>query len=213
MIWLIYGEYFKGKEKDIHLFKELKWYTWVITIIIFTAIFSCYFSWFKVTNSAISFIVCLLLSLLVGLYMGFELKKIKDRKYGSERNIHSKNLENLKQSLSSFNVTQKEQLDILTEQIEEILPSLKVSEKFYKIVKDIAVLILIPLSLLFIKESLSNEEYFGLAMMMGSLIFIFIGMGLMVKEPFKMILDWQYRNMKELKLSIEDVKIDLLKDK
>ncbi|MGE7953172.1 hypothetical protein [Lysinibacillus xylanilyticus] len=211
MIWLIYEDYFKNKEKITPLLKELKWYKWIIFLVpLLLALTSFYFS-ISDTNWLL-FIGYMFLALFSGGYIGYEIKKIKETKYGTERDIYSRKIELLKNMLFNFEITKIEQIDILIDQIAETISSLKVSERIFNTINKICIIVILPISMLFLKEFTTKVEYYGLAMSIFALILAVIGLWLMIKNVLEQILDSQYKNMKELKLSLEDVKIILLKD-
>lgn len=151
MIWLIYEDYFKKKEKIIPLLKELKWYYWIIFLTpLLIAITLFYFS-IKDTNW-LFLVIYMFLSLISGGYIGYKIRKIKERKYGSEKDIYIRKIEGLKSTLKDFNITKKEQIDILLNQITETVNSLKVSEQIFKTLYNTSTIVILPIILIFLKE-------------------------------------------------------------
>lgn len=211
MIWLIYEDYFKKKEKITPLLKELKWYKWIIFLIpLLVALTLFYFS-IKDTNWLFLGIY-MLLSLISCGYIGYEIKKVKEIKYGTEKDIYKRKIDRLKSSLQEFDITKKEQIDILIIQISETIGSLKVSEQVFKTIFNICTLVILPFSMLFLKEFTTKEEYYGVAISIFALILAVIGIWLMIKYAIEQVLDSQYKNMRELKHSLEDINITLLSD-
>lgn len=211
MIWLIYEDYFKKKEKIIPLLKELKWYDWIIFLTpLLIAITLFYFS-IKDTNW-LFLVIYMFLSLISGGYIGYKIRKIKERKYGSEKDIYIRKIEGLKSTLKDFNITKKEQIDILLNQITETVNSLKVSEQIFKTLYSTSTIVILPIILIFLKEFLTKEEYYGIAISIFAILIAVIGLWLMIKQAIEQVLDSQYKNMLELKQSLEDINISLLAD-
>lgn len=211
MIWLIYEDYFKKKEKIIPLLKELKWYDWIIFLTpLLIAITLFYFS-IKDTNW-LFLVIYMFLSLISGGYIGYKIRKIKERKYGSEKDIYIRKIEGLKSTLKDFNITKKEQIDILLNQITETVNSLKVSEQIFKTLYSASTIVILPIILIFLKEFLTQEEYYGIAILIFAILIAIIGLWLMIKQAIEQVLDSQYKNMLELKQSLEDINISLLAD-
>lgn len=211
MIWLIYEDYFKKKEKIIPLLKELKWYDWIIFLTpLLIAITLFYFS-IKDTNW-LFLVIYMFLSLISGGYIGYKIRKIKERKYGSEKDIYIRKIEGLKSTLKDFNITKKEQIDILLNQITETVNSLKVSEQIFKTLYSASTIVILPIILIFLKEFLTQEEYYGIAILIFAILIAVIGLWLMIKQAIEQVLDSQYKNMLELKQSLEDINISLLAD-
>lgn len=211
MIWLIYEDYFKKKEKIIPLLKELKWYDWIIFLTpLVIAITLFYFS-IKDTNW-LFLVIYMFLSLISGGYIGYKIRKIKESKYGSEKDIYIRKIEGLKNTLKDFNITKKEQIDILLNQITETVNSLKVSEQIFKTLYSTSTIVILPIILIFLKEFLTKEEYYGIAISIFAILIAVIGLWLMIKQAIEQVLDSQYKNMLELKQSLEDINISLLAD-
>jgi len=209
LIWLIYEDYFKNKEKVTSLLKELKWYNWVIFLVpLLIALTLFYFS-IKETNWGF-LIIYMLLALISGGYIGYEIKKVKEANYGTEREIYNRKIQRLKDILKGFDITEKDQIDILVNQISENLTSLKLSEQLSKSVYKLSTIVLLPISMLFLKEFTSKEEYYGVAILIITLILTIVGLWLMIKNILELVLDSQYKNMQELKNSLEDISISLL---
>ncbi|MED3804404.1 hypothetical protein P4562_21110 [Lysinibacillus xylanilyticus] len=209
MIWLIYEDFFKQNKKTTTIIKSIKWYKWLICFIPFIVSLTLFFIFIS-KNQWIFFVAYLSLACSSGAYLGYEIKKIKLQKFGTNREIYDKKIESLNNILLNFNITKKEQINILINQINDTITKIKVSEQIFKPFYTICTVVLIPFITLFINALIKNNEQIVTAISIFALILAFIGIGLMIKNPIEQILDSQYRNMEELKGLLEDINIQLL---
>lgn len=212
MIWQIYKEYFKEEIRIISLVKNLNWRQKITVILMLGTIISALVYYVK-ENNWIFFIVYIIASISSGWYIAFILRKIKESKYGTEKEIYLNKIKRLNKILIEFEISEKEQIDILINQISEKIPSLKISENFFGGMYKVATLILIPLSMLFVKEFASKEEYFGLAVLIAAILILLIVFFFMTKNIVEPILDSQHKNMQEIKSLLEDITITCLSKK
>lgn len=212
MIWQIYKEYFKEEIRIISLVKNLNWRQKITVILMLGTIISALVYYVK-ENNWIFFMVYIIASISSGWYIAFILRKIKESKYGTEKEIYLNKIKRLNKILIEFEISEKEQIDILINQISEKIPSLKISENFFGGMYKVATLILIPLSMLFVKEFASKEEYFGLAVLIAAILILLIVFFFMTKNIVEPILDSQHKNMQEIKSLLEDITITCLSKK
>lgn len=137
-----------------------------------------------------------------GSYLGYQGKKIREKRYGTGLEYYHVKINILAKILEEKNLYNPLKLERLTQQIKEELPTLKNSDNMFKPLYTIASLILIPIFMLFVNWILNatskiTESLFIIGSIL-SLIVALMGLFYMTKPLIQDFLDSDYKKMKKL---------------
>lgn len=212
MLWLIYEDYFKQNVSITFFLKYLKWYVWVISVLLLAL--TVYFSiklFFLKTGWIILF-NCVFAA-ATGLYFGNEVEKSKLKNIGNKEDVFDHDMISIRTILKQRNINKVEQIDLLINQINDEVSELKFSEKVLKPIYRISTVLIIPIITLLTRELLNyNDMGIYSVLLVILLCLMVVVLFYMIKPLLEQILDSPYRKMIKLKRTLEDIKLlDFLK--
>lgn len=212
MLWLIYEDYFKQNVNIKFFIRYLKWYVWIIFLILLAGTLFFFYKFLNTQNGWYLATQCVLAA-LSGSYFGYQLKKSVLSNIGDNTDVFEHNIISMKNVLKQRKIDNIEQIDLLINQINEELPELKLSDKFRKTVYTIGTALLVPSISLVSKWLLdSYDEGIYMVVMVLALVIMIIALFYIIKPLLEWVIDSPYKNLKILKRMLEDVKMmDFLK--
>ncbi|MGE6515266.1 hypothetical protein [Lysinibacillus sphaericus] len=212
MLWLVYEDYFKQNVNMNFFIKYLKWYVWVIFLLLLAVTWFFFYKFFNTQNGWYLVIECVF-AILSGGYFGYEMRKSVLSNIGDNTDVFEHNIISVRNVLKQRKIDNMEQIDLLINQINEEIPELKLSDKFRKSVYTIGTALLIPFISLISKWLLDTyDEGIYMVVMVLALVIMLIALFYIIKPLLEWVIDSPYKKLKILKRMLEDVKmLDFLK--
>lgn len=212
MLWLVYEDYFEQNGNMKFFVRYLKWYVWVIFLILLAVTLFFFYKFLHTQNGWYLVIECVF-AVLSGGYFGNEMRKSVLSNVGDNTDVFEHSIISMRNALKQRKIDNIEQIDLLINQINEEISELKLSDKFRKSVYTISTVLLVPSISLISKWLLDTyDEGIYMVVMVLAIVMMLIGLFYIVKPLLEFVIDSPYKKMKILKRTLEDVKmLDYLK--
>ncbi|WP_281486634.1 hypothetical protein [Lysinibacillus sphaericus] len=212
MLWLVYEDYFEQNGNMNFFVRYLKWYVWVIFLLLLAVTLFFFYKLFHTQNGWYFVIECVF-AVLSGGYFGYEVRKSVISNIGDKTDVFEHSIISMRNALEQRKIDNIEQIDLLINQINEEISELKLSDKFRKSVYTISTVLLVPSISLISKWLLdSYDEGIYMVVMVLAVVMMLIGLFYIIKPLLEAVIDSPYKKLKILKRTLEDVKmLDYLK--
>lgn len=209
MIWYVFYEYKKlSNIKSKNIIKNVDAKIWielisllVLLIILFVLIIKKKILWLIFFELA--------LALFMGGFLGKEIRKVRERLYGSGIEYYSEGLNELRYILKDMNIYSKAKIDILIKEAVNELPELKLSHKIFKPIISFTTIVLVPVLIVVIKWILNRSDsiiegikIIGVVVLITSTIMVIFNM---FKSNANDFFDNNYYKMKKTKDMLVDI--------